>query len=223
MNSSKMSEKFKIDTYSNKEKLSIESNGKIKIIEDLDEFENYIAFESPYNAVYLGRVSREFSDKVFKDTGIDIYGKNVSISKDEIKHIIKRHGNKLEKLRGQVPVGLSDLMKIPEILFEYDSVRSGDTDSLSLIFTKKIDNEYHLVETATSAGKRNRLSTKTMWINKRKDLYSAVNAEAFPETSKTHEAEGLTKTPYPALNRTENSPKLHVQNEPELGAKVNIS
>ena len=94
---------------------------------------------------------------------------------------------------------------------------------ISLIFTKKIDDEYHLVETVISAGKRNRLSTKTMWINKRKDLYSAVNAEAFPETSKTHEAKGLTKTLYPVLNRTESSPKLHVQNEPELGAKVNIS
>ena len=85
-----------------------------------------------------------------------------------VKHIMHRHSGKRERLRGQEPVTLSDLLLIPEIVLNYDTFktircRNGNP---GFIYTKDINDEtYTLVEEVRKG--HSELATTTLYKRKR--------------------------------------------------------
>lgn len=167
--------------YTTKE-ISDMANSKIKLIKSADELENFL-YDSNIETAYIGKVGDKLAERIKNDIDIDIAGKHISITKSGINHIMKGHGTSKEVLRGQVKVELKDLLKVPYIITEYDNI-SYNSKNNRIIFNKTIGNTYTVVEAVTT--KRNRLNTITMWVNKKEASHHAVNAKAFPGTSKTH-------------------------------------
>ena len=86
-----------------------------------------------------------------------------------VKHIMHRHSGKRERLRGQEPVTLSDLLLIPEIVLNFDTIktircRNGNP---GFIYTKDINDEiYTLVEEVRKG--HSELATTTLYKRKKK-------------------------------------------------------
>ncbi|MBE7411409.1 MAG: ParB N-terminal domain-containing protein [Leptospiraceae bacterium] len=89
-----------------------------------------------------------------------------SIDHDTIRKIVNDHGRaKTEIPRGNVPVTLDDIKKIPEIIAHPDTITLDESDKKTglpaLIYTKKINNQYIIVEKVLTG--KNLLSVKTMY------------------------------------------------------------
>ena len=86
-----------------------------------------------------------------------------------VKHIMHRHGNKRESLRGQIPVTHSDLLLIPFILSNYDSCSPGkcNNGNHAIIYTKEIEEvTYTLIEEVRTG--HSELATSTLYKRKKK-------------------------------------------------------
>ena len=86
-----------------------------------------------------------------------------------VHHIIHRHSGKRERLRGQEPVSLSDLLLIPEIVHNYDTCSPVQCKNWNqgLIYTKDFnDDTYILIEEIRKG--RSELSTTTLYKKKKK-------------------------------------------------------
>ena len=86
-----------------------------------------------------------------------------------VKHIMHRHSGKRERLRGQEPVILSDLLLIPEIVLNFDTIKAIQcrNGNPGLIYTKDINDEtYTLVEEIRKG--HSELATTTLYKRKKK-------------------------------------------------------
>ena len=178
-------------SYTEQEKSNLSSGEKNKIIssfEDAVDFiKNAISDKKNVNRAYLGKVPDDTAQRVLKETGVDISGFTSMINGDDVRHIMKKHGNALvEQARGQVVVTPDDIAKIPEILAAPDHVELSDTldgkGRKVIVFEKKYGDKYIAVQ-GVSAGKKT-LQTDTMYILKRarntRDTMLAAEESASP-------------------------------------------
>ncbi len=193
-------------SYTEQEKSNLSSGEKNKIIssfEDAVDFiKNAISDKKNVNRAYLGKVPDDTAQRVLKETGVDISGFTSMINGDDVRHIMKKHGNALvEQARGQVVVTPDDIAKIPEILAAPDHVELSDTldgkGRKVIVFEKKYGDKYIAVQ-GVSAGKKT-LQTDTMYILKRarntRDTMLAAEESA--------------------------SPVINAQSEPQLSSSIN--
>ena len=83
---------------------------------------------------------------------------------DNIKHILNKHGDEKEYLRGQVPVLESDFELIPDIISNFDNIKLGPSTTQNkpvIMFTKQIGNNYYLVNYVSN--RHHNLEIQTMW------------------------------------------------------------
>ena len=104
----------------------------------------------------------EFSSK----TGIDLRGYKHLIDVSGIKHILRKHGNVThEKKIGQMPVSEGDLLKIREIIKNYDKMNASKktkTKLDSIEYKKRIgDSNYTMIEEIRKG--RKKLALKTLF------------------------------------------------------------
>ena len=65
-----------------------------------------------------------------------------------IRHIINKHSNEKELLRGQETVQLNDLLRIPDILRTYNTVKLEQRNNKTMVIYEKVYDDHicHLVE-----------------------------------------------------------------------------
>jgi hypothetical protein len=118
--------------------------------------------------IKFSQVSPEQAQKLREKTGLELEGYSHQINSDSIRHILKEHGNEqLERFRGQVAITERDILRIPEIVKDFDDVMNKGRNKKgeqSLLYRKKIGNDYFYVETVSRKNKT--LNNKTMWIRK---------------------------------------------------------
>ncbi len=73
-----------------------------------------------------------------------------TLDNNAIRHSIKKHGSNREELRGQIPITCQDLLRIPDIVSDYDSL-STDKNKRGqdlIIYSKSFnqDNTYYVEE-----------------------------------------------------------------------------
>ena len=133
----------------------------------------------------LGELSKNATSIIKSSTGLELDGYVHSIDEASIRHILNRHGDeKTEQARGQLPITEADLLKIPEIVNNPDSVEkvdSNNSDVETLIFKKKIGDNYVSVQEVRSG--RKKLTAKTLW--KVRAAPSATSNDALTLTSET--------------------------------------
>lgn len=178
--------------YTEKEKNDWKNSKRINIYEDNEQFDSFIddalSKKNLGQKIYFGRMTDEIVEKIHSETGFDVTAFNVCIRADEIRKILLHsHGDaKSEELRGQIAITKEDILKIPEIVSTFDSVKLSDRlfeNKPVLEFEKNINGK-NFVATYIS-GKHKDLTVQTMYKSKKNKPPTAadVQAPAFtPET-----------------------------------------
>ena len=164
-----------LNSYSEQERVNLSSGKKNKVISTLQDAVSFVrnALSNKQNVdrAYLGKVPDRVAQKVLTDTGVDIRGMGAMMNGNDVRHIMKDHGDPIaETARGQVPVTPDDIARIPEVISAPDRVTvSPETDSkgrTALVFEKQIGDKYITIQ-GVSDGKHV-LQTDTLYIRKGK-------------------------------------------------------
>lgn len=160
-----------LDKYTKKEKENYK-NGKIIILKKEKDIDKFIKISrnilSNNEKLYYGKINKIVAKKIKKDTGYNIEKFNLSLQRNNFKHIEKVHSNIFtESKRGQENITNNDFYLIPTIIKEADKIVKSykiENNNKSIEFIKKIDRiTYHLI-TYISLKKHN-LEIKTFYKN----------------------------------------------------------
>ena len=157
-----------------------------------NRIQNAILSRNSRKNTYLGNVSNAVVKKVKSLFGIDITNRTHLLADNDIRHMIKQHGNpEIEPARGQIAITSKDIEKIPDILNNYDNIVKGteNKEGNTIRYIKKYsDNVSYVVEVIPTANDTT-LYVKTMWkkaINNKKEAVALTNSNNTPSsTSKT--------------------------------------
>ncbi len=137
----------------------------------------------------MGKITEATAAKVLTETGVDVSGYNAILPSDNVRHIMKKHGDaKSEAKRGQIAVTPEDIALIPEVLTAPDAVMlSHETDSRGrpvLIFEKQIGDNFITMQ-AVADGTHS-LQTDTLYKQKRKNPQDTEYYNAGKTTDPAH-------------------------------------
>lgn len=179
-----------LNSYSEQERVNLSSGKKNKVISTLQDAVSFVrnALSNKQNVdrAYLGKVPDRVAQKVLADTGVDIRGMGTMMNGNDVRHIMKDHGDPIaETARGQVPVTPDDIARIPEVISAPDRVTvSLETDSkgrTALVFEKQIGDKYITIQ-GVSDGKHV-LQTDTLYIRKGKTRTAQDTMAGTPENT----------------------------------------
>lgn len=153
-----------------------------------NRIQNAILSRNSRKNTYLGNVSNAVVKKVKSLFGIDITNRTHLLADNDIRHMIKQHGNpEIETARGQIAITSKDIEKINN----YDNIVKGteNKEGNTIRYIKKYsDNVSYVVEVIPTANDTT-LYVKTMWkkaINNKKEAVALTNSNNTPSsTSKT--------------------------------------
>ena len=165
----------KLKKYTDKEVKNFKG-GKVEIANTTNDIDTFVNEEllkkANNNKILLGKISDEIATTISKQFGINIDNYSISLKGDNVRKIIKDHGDtEKEAKRGQIAVTKKDFDYIDDIILEPDNIYiSGQTpsDKLSLTFEKNINNKYTLVEFVSD--KNHTLEAQTMYKHKKRTL-----------------------------------------------------
>ena len=175
-----MSLNKKIMRYTKQEILNISSN-KIKIAKNCKDIKDFVKQElnkkTSNSKLYLGKIDNSTSNRIKMLTGLDLKNYNISLKGDNVRKIIKDHGNKtLENLRGQDAITIKDFERIDKIILDADTIYiSGKTKHNKdvIAFEKELNNKYTLIEFIST--KKRTLETQTMYKKIKKNSVTVNN------------------------------------------------
>ena len=179
-----------LNSYSEQERVNLSSGKKNKVISTLQDAVSFVrnALSNKQNVdrAYLGKVPDRVAQEVLADTGVDIRGMGAMMNGNDVRHIMKDHGDPIaETARGQVPVTPDDIARIPEVISAPDRVTvSPETDSkgrTALVFEKQIGDKYITIQ-GVSDGKHV-LQTDTLYIRKGKTRMAQDTMAGTPENT----------------------------------------
>lgn len=145
-------------------------NKVISTFQDAVSFvRNALRNKQSVDRAYLGKIPDSVSGQILGHTGIDIRGFGTIMNGNDIRHIMKDHGDPIvEAARGQIPVTPEDIAKIPEVLSSPDRVYlSDELDGKGrkvLVFEKQIGDR--LITMQGISDGRKSLQTDTLYIQK---------------------------------------------------------
>lgn len=152
----------------NKKEIENFEGGKVSILQKKQNILEFVASSKTLNSnakLYFGKISTALASKIRKETGLNTEGYNVSLMSHSVKHIIKKHGNSLEILRGQIPITDKNFTHIEDIITNYDSLELSKTKQQNIIaitFKKEILGTYNLVVYISNKNKN--LEIKTLYL-----------------------------------------------------------
>ena len=160
---------------SEKERQNLSSGKKNKVISTMEEVvafvRNALTNRQNNDRAYMGKISNETADRIQAETGMKIHQYNAVLQSDNVRHIIKRHGQASGGGKGQVPVTEQDIALIPQVLASPDKVSlSGSKDSRGrpvLVFEKEIGNNYVTLQAVTDGN--HSIQTDTLFIQEKKN------------------------------------------------------
>lgn len=159
-----------------RERKNLSSGVRNKIVSTFQDavhfVRNALGNKQNVDKAYLGKVSDTVAQQVMDAAGMDIRGYNAVLHSDNVRHIIKHHGNeKAEAARGQRAVTENDIALIPQILASpdrvYQSTRNDAYGRPALLFEKEMGGNYVTVQAVTDG--TNSITTDTLYIQQKKN------------------------------------------------------
>lgn len=137
-----------------------------------------------HNGLYyldLGKLNKQFTDRVKKDTGINIDGYTLSITSDGKNHFAK-HMNRPEIKK----ITINDLNNLANILSNYDSAKAFSNHSgLNFEFITETNSNYKYITLELVSKGKNNLSLLDIYAtphsynyNKKKGAYTVPNVNS---------------------------------------------
>lgn len=174
-NISRLNNKNGLAAYTPQERVNLSSGGRNKIVSTYQEALAFVkkALTNKKNVdrAYMGIVPNDVAGRILTESGVDISGYGVMMNGDDVRHILKGHGDSTaEAARGQVAVTESAIAQIPEVIAQPDNVYlSAESDGKgrqAIVFEKQIGDTYITIQ-GVANGKR-LLQTDTLYIRKRR-------------------------------------------------------
>ena len=185
-----------------REKENLSSGKKNKVVSTFQDAVDFVrralSDKTNVDRAYLGKVPASTAQMVMQETGVNIEGYNAVLPSDNVRHIIKNHGDPLiEQARGQSVVSGEDIAAIPEILANPDRVYVSDkADTRNrpvLAFEKQIGDNFvtmqavsdgtHSIQTDTLYKQKRKSSQDTEYYNAGKTADPAHNVQNVPSQS----------------------------------------
>ena len=164
-----------LDAYTPQERINLSSGAKNKIVSTYQEALTFVksalANGKNIDRAYMGIVPNKVAGKILAETGVDVSGYGVMMNGDDVRHILKGHGNSgAEAARGQVAVTEGAVARIPQVIAHPDNVYlSADADGKgrrAIVFEKRIGDTYVTIQGVANGKKL--LQTDTLYIRKRR-------------------------------------------------------
>lgn len=185
-----------------REKENLSSGKKNKVVSTFQDAVDFVrralSDKTNVDRAYLGKVPASTAQMVMQETGVNIADYNAVLPSDNVRHIIKNHGDPLiEQARGQSVVSGEDIAAIPEILANPDRVYVSDkADTRNrpvLVFEKQIGGNFvtmqavsdgtHSIQTDTLYKQKRKSSQDTEYYNAGKTADPAHNVQNVPSQS----------------------------------------
>ena len=218
------------------EKENLSSGKKNKVVSTFQDAVDFVrralSDKTNVDRAYLGKVPASTAQMVMQETGVNIEGYNAVLPSDNVRHIIKNHGDPLiEQARGQSVVSGEDIAAIPEILANPDRVYVSDkADTRNrpvLVFEKQIGDNFvtmqavsdgtHSIQTDTLYKQKRKSSQDTEYYNAGKTADPAHNVQNVPSQSSSfidatipQNAAGVNTQDMRSAR--EYAPELHIDN-----------
>lgn len=121
---------------------------------------DYLDGKEVSKSITVGFIAEREAQEIEKLTGLTVCGNRITMDKDALVHIIKRHG--ANGLSDHSMQDESDIAKISYILSNYDAIELGEGKSRKyktilnepaphIVLSKKMDGIYYVVEAVTDA------------------------------------------------------------------------
>ena len=184
------------------ERENLSSGKKNKVVSTFQDAVDFVrralSDKTNVDRAYLGKVPASTAQMVLQETGVNIADYNAVLPSDNVRHIIKNHGDPLiEQARGQSVVSGEDIAAIPEILANPDRVYVSDkADTRNrpvLVFEKQIGDNFvtmqavsdgtHSIQTDTLYKQKRKSSQDTEYYNAGKTADPAHNVQNVPSQS----------------------------------------
>ena len=121
--------------------------------------------KTPKGTITLGNVSKKVSERISSLLGINVSNRRHTLSKTDIRHMLNEHGNpEIEAKKGQIAITEDDILKIPNIIDNYDDIVQGSDNKQgkTIRYIKTFqDNTSYVVEVVPENS--GTLNIKTMW------------------------------------------------------------
>ncbi len=215
------SNKFSLLGYSEHQINNWANNDNIIIYESETQLEQFINdainHKNLHKKIYFGRISQTFAQKIESNTGINVDGYNCVLRASEVLKILKNHGNPVsEGKRGQRGITKYDLMNIPNVILQADSINLSDKEfeGKPVIEFERESNQWTSVAAYVSK-KHLDLTVQTMYggISK-KSLTTATDEHASVNTSETLSGTALNNNiPQNTDNSQENVEKTEYKDK----------
>lgn len=187
-----------------RERINLSSGKKNKIVSTFKDavsfVKNALINKQNTDRAYLGRVPDPVAQKIHEDTGLDLKGFGVMMNGDDVRHIMKNHGDAAtERSRGQIAITPNDIARIPEILASPDRIYTSEEmdgkGRTAIIFEKQMGDYYitiqgisdgkQLLQTDTLYKRRTRTTRDTM-LKTQEGLAPVINAQGEPPQSSSN-------------------------------------
>jgi hypothetical protein len=187
-----------------RERINLSSGKKNKIVSTFKDavsfVKNALINKQNTDRAYLGRVPDPVAQKIHEDTGLDLKGFGVMMNGDDVRHIMKNHGDAAtERSRGQIAITPNDIARIPEILASPDRIYTSEEmdgkGRTAIIFEKQMGDYYitiqgisdgkQLLQTDTLYKRRTRTTRDTM-LETQEGLAPVINAQGEPPQSSSN-------------------------------------
>jgi ATP-dependent helicase/nuclease subunit A len=101
--------------------------------------------------------------RIRRDAGLDVSGYTHMIDRSGLRHILASHGEGAETRAGHLPIAKEDILMLPKITADCDSIEALVTKQglAAIRYKKRIDGYVFYVEEVRTGKKR--LAAKTMW------------------------------------------------------------
>lgn len=189
-------ERYSLDSYTEHEVDNWKNSKRTVIYESKEQQSKFVdqavADKTFQGKMVFGKIDSDFADAIYKATGVNVKGDNLALGGDEVRKILKDHGNEAnESARGQRAITKDDLRNVADTILSATQIERSQDDyngRPAIVFT---NNDNGKVTTVTYSSARTRdLAIKTMYASKKgyknRDL-STVKSSHVP-SSQTPEA-----------------------------------
>ncbi|MGN1020860.1 MAG: hypothetical protein ACI4O7_10905, partial [Aristaeellaceae bacterium] len=192
--------KYQLKPYTEHQKENWKNSKLIHIYESDQQLRAFIdrSLSDPSfrGKMYFGQVDERLAEVILNATGIKTEGMNLTLHSDEVRKIIKNHGQEKEALRGQKAISPADFGKIMQIVQDADMIERSENDYFGnpvIVFSKMIDGKMTAVTYAS--GKHMDLRVQTMYsAQKNKSLATATDDQASVNTPKATRGTALNSS-----------------------------
>ncbi|MDV3426957.1 MAG: hypothetical protein LIR50_07190 [Bacillota bacterium] len=175
----------------NQEKTNLPGIEKYNINNQVD---NAISNNQSNTKNYLGKVTSFIANKIQQITGIDVTNRKHVLTDNDIRHMIKQHGDPIaEAEKGQIAITPNDIKNIPDIISNPTDIVKGTDNKLgqTIRYIKNYnDNLTYVVEVVPDKG--NSLTIKTMW----KKPSALANSQMTPSSTSMTQGSDVSSTSF---------------------------